>query len=144
MADTISQTATVPTGVKILAVFYYIGAVFSVLLAILLLIGASFIDTIAQSIPVLALIGGSLFIVVGIVYLVFGILGLFIGRGLWKGKNLARIFVIIVSIFWFVAAIMMIFNSSLWVSGIVNLLISGLIGCYLLFSKSVKEAFGKK
>lgn len=144
MADTISQTATVPTGVKILAVFYYIGAVFSVLLAILLLIGASFIDTIAQSIPVLALIGGSLFIVVGIVYLVFGILGLFIGRGLWKGKNWARIFVIIVSIFWFVAAIMMIFNSSLWVSGIVNLLISGLIGCYLLFSKSVKEAFGKK
>ncbi len=130
----------VPVGVKIISVLYYIWAVLFAILGILFIVGAGFIGTIAQSIPLLALFGAGLFIVLAIILILFAILFFFIGRGLWKARQWSRILVIIFSILGILSAIMGMIQGKI-VSNIFGLIISALIGGYLLFSKSVKEAF---
>ena len=131
---------TIPTGVKIISILYYIGAVFAAISGILFIIGASFISSLLNSIPLLSALGSSLFIVVGIVFILLGILQFFIARGLWKGRNWARVLVIIFSVIAILLGIYVIIQGSI-MNGIINLVFSGIIGGYLLFSRKVKDAF---
>lgn len=132
----------IPVLVKIIAVLYYIGAVLGIIFGLLFLIGAGMISSIIEQIPLLIALGTSLFIVGGILMIGLGILGFFIGRGLWKGRNWARIVVIIFSILGLLGGISMLFTGS-YFNGIINILIEGFIAGYLLFSKDVKSAFSQ-
>ena len=90
-----------PLGVKIISIIYYIASVMLILSAIAIFVkGASMSNAIAKSLGPLgvgflgSLISG-LAIFLGIILLAFSILDFFIGRGLWKLQNWARILVAI-------------------------------------------------
>ncbi len=135
----------IPTGVKIFSVLYYIGAVSGIIAGIFFFVGAGLMDSlILNQFPFLSAFGfGSmLFVVGGVLMLILGVLNFFIGRGLWKGKNWARILLIIFSLLGILISIFIMIQGSL-MSGILSLLINGLIGSYFLFNTKVKEAFAK-
>ena len=129
----------VPAGVKIISVLYYIGAGFSLLFGLLFLIGAGFIGTLASKIPLLGLLGSGLFIVVGIIIILLGVLSIFVARGLWKGKNWARIVAVIFAVLGILSGISSIIKGGY--SSLFGLIINLLIGGYLMFNSSVKSAF---
>lgn len=126
----------VPTGVKVISVLYYIGAVVELLLGIALFAGA---DAIKRQVPLLAVLGPFL-IVGGIILLGLAVLSFFVGRGLWKGQKWARIVAIIFAALGVLLAVVGMVQGQI-ASNIVSLVISGAIGGYLLFSSSVKSAF---
>ena len=128
----------VPTGVKVISVLYYIGAVVELLLAVALFFGAG---AVASKLPLnLGALGSALFIVLGIVLLGIAVLSFFVGRGLWKAQKWARIVAIIFSVLGVLFAILGMVQGQV-ASNVVSLVISGAIGGYLLFSSSVKAAF---
>lgn len=131
---------SVPTGVKIISVIYYIGAVFGILLGLLFFVGAGYLDSIADQIPLLGAIGSGLFVIGGIIFIGLGILGFFVGRGLWKARPWARIVVIIFAGLGSLMSIISMIQVSI-VNNIIGLVIQLVIGGYLLFNNSVKEAF---
>jgi hypothetical protein len=129
----------IPTGVKVLAILDYIGAVFLALLALALIFGGGMLASFLGEIPLVGALAGGLFIVMGIIILPFAVLFFFIGRGLWKGQNWARIVSIVFAAIGLASGIFsLIAGDSLSLGGI---LINGLIGWYLLFNVKVKEAF---
>jgi hypothetical protein len=131
---------SVPTGVKVIAVLYYIGAVLSALFGVLFLVGAGAIGSLLSQIPILGTLGAGLFIVVGVIMIGFGVLDFFVGRGLWKARSWARVVVIVFAVLGAVLAIVsMAQGSILW--NIFNLVVELVIGGYLIFSKDVKKAF---
>ena len=132
--------ANVPTGVKILAVLDYIGAVLLLLLGIGMIFGAGSIGEIFKSIPLIGTWLSGFIIVLAIILIAFAVLSFFMGRGLWKGQNWARILTIIFAILGVISAVMGMVNGNI-TGNIVSLIIEGVIGGYLLFSKSVKSAF---
>ena len=129
----------VPTGVKVISVLYYIGAGFGLLFGLLFLVGSGFIGTIASKISLLGVLGPGLFIVVGIILIGLGVLGIFIGRGLWKGKNWARIVAVIFAVLGILSELFSVFKGGY--SSLFGLLINLIIGGYLLFNSAIKTAF---
>ena len=125
-----------PTGVKVISVLYYIGAVFELIFAILLFVGSG---TIKAKVPLLAVLGPFL-IVGGIILLGLAVLSFFVGLGLWKGKKWARIVAIIFAAIGVLLALVGMLQGQI-VSNILGLVISAGIGGYLLFSSGVKSAF---
>ncbi len=109
----------VPVIVKIISILYYIGAVTSVIVGILLMVGGGMLGNYLENYG--ALFSG-LAIVGGILMVVFGVVGFFIGRGLWKAKQWARIVVIILSALGVISAIVSLAQGA--TSSIVSLLIS--------------------
>jgi len=130
----------VPTGVKVISVLYYIGAVLSVLFGILFIIGAGAIGSVAEQIPGLALAGAGLFVVVGIIFIALAVLGFFIGKGLWKAQNWARIVAIVFAVLGVLMALSSLVQGIIG-SSIIGLITNGLIGGYLLFNQNAKAAF---
>ncbi len=129
----------VPTGVKVVSVLYYIGAVVSLIVGILFLVGVGMIGSVLESMPVLALLGAGLLILAAIIFIALAVLAFFVARGLWRGRNWARITAIVLAIIGVVLAIISIATGSL--SSIVSLIIHVVIGGYLAFSNRVKAAF---
>jgi len=140
-----------PTGVKVISVLYYIGAAFSFLFGLLLIVGGVFIGAIlGETLASLSALGSGLFIVLGIALLGFGVLDIFIGRGLWKGQNWTRIAAIVFAILGVFGGINSLISGltnfqtigafSIFVA-FVQLAVSLLIGGYLAFAHEVKEAF---
>lgn len=68
---------------------------------------------------------------------------LFVGGGLWKGKNWARITAMMSSVLLILIAIYTMFRifSSSIIGGLIILATGGIILSYLLFNKKVKEFF---
>jgi len=124
-------------GITLLAILGYIGAVATLLIGLTMLIGSAFISKlITQFVPEFATYaeaGTVLFIVLGIVFIGLSILDYFIARGLWNGKNWARILMLIF------AALGVL--SSLWPFNIAGLAIDGLIVWYLGFYKPAVNYF---
>jgi len=140
-----------PTGVKVISVLYYIGAAFSFLFGLLLIVGGVFIGAIlGETLASLSALGSGLFIVLGIALLGVGVLDIFIGRGLWKGQNWTRIAAIVFAILGVFGGINSLISGltnfqtigafSIFVA-FVQLAVSLLIGGYLAFAHEVKEAF---
>jgi hypothetical protein len=123
----------VPTGVKVIAVLYYIGAVLTILGGIMMFIGSGFLATIVPFLSGFAIAGG-------VLMLALGVLGFFIGRGLWNGRNWARIVALIFAVIGLVGAIMGMVGGAIG-SNIFGLIINGLIGWYLGLNANVKQAF---
>ena len=131
----------IPLGVKIIAVLNYIGGGVGILGGIFFII-AAFAFGLSQ-IPFLGSLGTFVFIAAGIIVMGMGVLSIFIGRGLWKGKNWARVVTIIFSIMGVLMVIIYIVMGGGILTNIVTLLYSAVVGGYLLFSKKVKLAFSK-
>ena len=129
------SSKNVPTLVKVIAVLHYISAGFSLLGGIFLMISAGLLVSI---LPILAFFS-TFAIFIGIGMIVFAILLFFIARGLWKGQKWARIVAIILYSLGIISSIYSIVLGTY--SAISSLLVAGLLGGYLLFSKKVKEAF---
>ena len=134
---------TVPGGLKFLSVLYYIGGALDIIFGILFLFGAGFVGSIVSQIPFFAALGGgflALTAVLGIVFILLGVLGIFVGRGLWKLQNWARIVALIFAVLGVLMALSSLFQGGV-VGGIFWLIIHGLIGWYLGFNKPVKALF---
>lgn len=114
-----------PEGIKILAVLNYIGTVMLLLFSIAYLFND--VKHLNDIIPVIIMVA-------------LAVLSFFIGRGLWKGQNWARIVSIICAFLGVLFSIGLLFTQG-GLSWIVSLVINGLIGSYLLFSQVVKTAF---
>jgi len=135
-----SDGQSVPTGVKVIAVLYYIGAVLGIIFGLLFLVGTGMMGSIANQIPLLGALGAGLFVVGGIIMIGLGVLGFFVGRGLWKARPWARIVAIIFAALGILMAVISMIQGSI-ASNIFNLVIQLVIGGYLLFSNNVKQAF---
>ena len=161
------KTKEMPFWIKVLAVLDYIGAVCFILFGITLLIlapviGKTGIDKIQneyisgadyqqllQNNPdlakstlelTMAVLKGLTYI--GIVLIILGVIYFFIGRGLWKGKNWARIVESVFSVLGLILSLSSLFSGNFF--SIFSILINGLIAWYLLFNKNVLIAFGVK
>ena len=126
----------VPTGVKIISVLYYIGAVLELLLGIALFVGAG---ALKAKIPFLAILGPFL-IIGGIVLVGLAVLSFFVGRGLWKAQKWSRVVAIIFAVIGVLLTLIGMVQGNI-ASNIISLVISAAIGGYLLFSNDVKAAF---
>ncbi|MEK6833710.1 MAG: hypothetical protein AABY32_06715 [Nanoarchaeota archaeon] len=132
----------IPVGVQIISVLYYISAVLSVIFGLLLIIGANaLVSFLVSSAPELAsIITGGVLIGIGIIFIGIGVLGFFVGRGLWKLKAWARIFAIIFAILGVAAAIYSMIKN-FGVGDIIKVVVHGVIGCYLILNKEAIGAF---
>ncbi|MBR9704786.1 hypothetical protein GOV12_05215 [Candidatus Pacearchaeota archaeon] len=140
----------VPIAAKLISILYFAFFVFFLLLGLLLLFSGFFFGVVGasviESIPVLSVIGsiaGLIFIIIGIVFVLIGIMLLLVGIGLFRGRNWARIAVIIFS---FIGVLMsvggiMSFNilSILW--SLFWLALDLVIAIYLIVSMDVKASF---
>ena len=140
--EKMEKEKSVPTGVKVISVLYYIGAVLGILFGLLLLVGAGLISgALLSSVAWLGVLGAGLFIVVGLLLLALGVFGIFIGRGLWKARPWARVVAIIFACLGVLMAVIIIVLGGGIVSNLFNLIIQGIIGGYLLFNTEVKKTF---
>jgi uncharacterized BrkB/YihY/UPF0761 family membrane protein len=141
---------SIPTGVKIISVLYFIGAFFCILAALSVIIFSGPIsDSLSQmpaseleEIGTLGWLSQGLFVGLGIIILLFGLFAFFIARGLWKGKNWARITAIVLAALGIISNLSSITLSTI-IGDLINAAISALIGGYLLLNKEVKKAFLK-
>ena len=137
----------VPGLVKAISVFYYILSISAIIGGILFIAGFSSLYFYLFLIVTLFLgiIFSFLVILssVPIAFLITGIFLFFVARGIWKGRNWARISIIIVSALLIIYAMAYVLTAipgitiSVSPIHIINLFII----FYLLFSKRVKEAF---
>ena len=132
----------VPTLVKVIAILDYIGAGLCLITIPILLLWGGLISSALGAFGSVFSAFGSTIVIFGVVMLIIGaLLSFFIGRGLWKGKNWARILSVIFSILAIITIISSMATGTFSFMGVVNLLVNGAIGGYLLFSKEVKKAF---
>src|SRR3989344_1989591 len=126
---------TIPIGVKIISILFYLVSAGMIFSAITLMVSG-----IAIPIPGLGLLGSATFIVGGIILVALGVFGLFVGRGLWKGKNWTRIVAIIFMAVYIISGIISLIQGVSIIT-ILFVLIYAFIAGYLLFSSKVKAAF---
>jgi uncharacterized membrane protein (DUF2068 family) len=132
----------IPIGVQIISVLYYICVVFFMFFGLLLIIfSAGIASFFATNIPEFATVftAGAI-IGMGIFFVALSILIFFVGRGLWKLKQWARIAAIILSILMIVYIIYLI-TLGFRVMRIIHLAIHAIIIVYLIFDKEVKKVF---
>ncbi|QQG38898.1 MAG: hypothetical protein HYS32_00320 [Candidatus Woesearchaeota archaeon] len=122
-----------PLGVKLVSIWFYIIAVLLVIGAVLAFTGSNFIP---QNLPGIL---GAVAIALGAFLLVFAVLYFFIARGLWKGRNWARIVAIILAVIGVFNGFFAVFSGN-FVS-LIPLAINAAIGYYLGLSKEGKAAF---
>ncbi len=132
-----SDKKSVPTGVKVIAVLYYIGAALGVILGLVFLAGAGVMGSFLKQIPVIGALGAGLFAVGAIVLIAFAVLGFFVGKGLWHARPWARIVAIVLAALGVLTALFSMFGGNIG-SNIVNFIIELVIGGYLLLAKSCK------
>jgi hypothetical protein len=135
-----TSRTNVPALVKVISVLYYVGAGVIFLLSLGLLLSAG---SIAALFPVLSAL--SLWsVVIAISFIGVSVLFFFLGKGLWKGKNWARVVVIIFSLLGITLAVvipLILGSLNSLADNFVNVIFNGFVAGYFLFSKKVKEAF---
>ena len=86
-------------------------------------------------------LGPGLIVALGIIFIAIGVFGFFVGMGLWKLKQWARIAVIVLSLISVISSLYGLVMMKSIVSNIITILINGAIAYYLIFVKEAKEAF---
>lgn len=131
-----------PTGVKVISVLFYIVAVLALILGILALVGGGLAGSLvgndsenAALGPIFAVAG----VAAGVILIIIAVFYFFIGRGLWKGQNWARIVAIILAVIGLLSSLLSLIQGA-WMS-IIWLVVDGWIAWYLWFNKNVKKAF---
>jgi hypothetical protein len=130
----------VPVLVKAISILYYISAGFGVLFAIFLFAGSAFLGTLFPFLTTISAMGYILVILCAIMVLAFSVLSFFVGRGLSKAKNWARILAIVFAGLGILGVLGSLFSGFSF-SSIVQLAVHGAIGGYLLFNKEVIKTF---
>jgi len=133
---------SLPLGVKICSILYYISAVFFTLLGLSFIFGASlmsevFTQALDQQLPV---INPVVFVIMGLIFVLISVLMFFIGRGLWKLKQWARIIAIIFAVFFVMSGIISILRGNFNID-LIYFIANLFIGWYLLFTKEAKKIF---
>lgn len=140
-----SNSKRVPLLVKIISILGYVFSIMTIIMGVLFLaVFPSVQPIINEAIKNQAIASGQVLttfsgisstgvIIGGIFLIIFGIIGLLISRGLWKGRHWARIVVIVISLMGAVSALFSL--------EIVRLIVDLAIGLYFLLSKDVKKAF---
>jgi len=128
-----------PVGVSILSVLAYIGAVFLLLGGIGLFVGGEVISSYLSSLGAFSGIITAIGIVAGIILIALAVLYFFIGRGLWKGQNWARIVVLIFIVIGLIGSLVSIMGNL--ASSIVGIIIDVVIIWYLGFNQEAKSYF---
>jgi len=132
----------IPTGVKVIAVLYYIIAIMAIInLIILLLIGGSYGISLFFG-NSLNFLGINMLIVSLALMLLLSFLGFYVGRGLWNGKYLARNIAIILSVLAIIFTIISMIGGEF--NRIFVLILHLIIGGYLILSKKVKKTFSRE
>lgn len=121
-----------PFGVKLISILYYIAAI---ILILIVLSGPFIFNVVSQVLPVSDVFIS--IIVLDIFALGFATLNFFIGRGLWKGKNWARIAAIVLHSI----GLLSIFSGTF--SAVLQAIFHIIIISYLSLSKKVKIFFRK-
>lgn len=130
----------VPVLVKAIAILEFIFSVLMIFIGVIFITGASFASQLADSLGNSTYVGAGVLVVLGIVFILLGIVGLFVGRGLWKGQGWARIFVLVFSFLGVFAGIGGLTNGA-FAMGIFYLVLYGLLIAYFMFNERVKRAF---
>ncbi len=135
----------IPFGVKIIAILLFINAAFTCIFGLVMIGGEIFgadwtirdvlvqffsikEDELESTLKILS----SLFIA-GLLFFIFGIVDFIIGYGLWKGRQWARIVTVILMAF--------LLLSSLSSLDYLSIILSVVIGGYLLFGPGVGKSF---
>jgi ABC-type spermidine/putrescine transport system permease subunit I len=136
-----------PAGIKIISILIYFFAILLMIIGIALLAGAvggsaAVVGVGLENVdtgdfgpitsPMVALIFGSLFLG-GVIVIISGILLFFVARGLWRGENWARTVAIVL--------IVISFIDSFFSLDVLSVVIDGLIGYYLIWSRDVRAWF---
>ena len=124
-----------PLGVKIISILHYIAAAFTVLASLILILSAG---AVGSAIPFFGAIGGLMLGAAAVFMIGLAVLVFFIGRGLWKGQNWARIVAIVFGCLGMIRATFGIADNPSYVA---TLVIYVLIVGYLAFSPKVKKIF---
>jgi hypothetical protein len=142
----------IPLGLKIIAILTYVKAFFLILGGIGLFLGGIISSAIVGSLgidKILQMMGeatGSLspevtvfilssLILGGVLVIIFGIIAWYIGRGLWRGRNWARVVVIVLMAIAFIEGLVGF--------DLATLIFSGIVGGYLWFNKDVQKYYSK-
>jgi len=132
-----NNVKNMPLGVKILAILGYIGAALLLVGGIVMLVGSASIGALLANIPgyslIVGAVGAVLTAMVGVMMLIFAVLEYFIARGLWNGKNWARVTQLVLSSLGLLGSIAP-FN-------IINIVINGVVIWYLGFNKEAVAYF---
>jgi hypothetical protein len=123
-----------PMEVKLISELYILAAVFSFAFGVLILIE----ESIASIIPGITHIPDAV-AAIGIILIVFGLLYLFVGLGLWKTENWARIVAIVFAIIGALGSAFSLVTGQL--TYLVPLVIHGVIAGYLIWGKRMKRIF---
>lgn len=144
---------SVPAGVKVISILYYLGATLLIIFGLLLIFVSLFMgagtsavsetvsDTqIAGMVANILAVGSILFIIVAIISIIWAVLSIIIGIGLWRARKWARIVAIMIGMLGILSSFGFFVIES-YILGIL-FMIYYLVGVgYLIFSKKVKEAF---
>jgi hypothetical protein len=125
----------IPLGLKIISIFYYVSAVLLLVLAIVSLFKTS---------SLFSVLGDGIGPIISLGFFVLAFLSFFIGRGIYKAQKWSRITAISLAILAILSAISLFIRGETtteYLNGIINLVVNGFIGGYLLFNKKVKKYF---
>lgn len=136
---------SLPTGVKIVAVLYYLWAILWMIFGLLVVIGSSAIMTyLIDMFPELATMKfGTLILLgmlAGLIMIGLGVLELLVARGIWKLKPWARITAILLSLLAVVNAIYLL-TFGIDPVQLTRIVVDGGIVLYLIFNKEAKKLF---
>ena len=133
-----------PFGVAIIAVLEALSGILYLLIGIFMIVGGiAFASIIMKEInvPITGFSLGAIFMAVGVVLIIFGIIALIMAKGLWDGKGWAWTITLILNVIGLIFGIIsLIFTRS--GGGIIPLLINVII-IYYLTRPHVKAFFGK-
>ena len=124
---------SIPTGVKIISVLFFVSAFLFAVFGIMLFLGAG--STSIDSVNV------NIFLATGFFAILIGILDGAIGWGLWSARPWARAAAIALLVFGIVGGGFAVAGGELVVSALVMLLFYMAGASYLAFSRPVKRAF---
>ena len=127
---------TLPLGVKIISILYYVCSVLVVIGGIIAIGLSGFADSLPYDVEYL----GIKLIFGGIFAIIMGIVSFFVARGLWNLKNWARIVVIIFAVLGILDAGTGIARG-FYATGFTGVVVDVIIAAYLIFSEEVKKAF---
>lgn len=127
-----------PTGITVLALLNFIGGGLAILLGIVFIALGPYMSELTHGLPaLLSLLVG----VLGIVFLVAGLIGLVVGWGLWTGKEWSWWLTVVLEALGLVSGLAGIVMGD--PTSLIGLLIAALILWYM-FKPHVKDFFGVK